>query len=141
MKELFKLRTILCWIVCVGAYWVTAILYPYNFYYQGTYIPQMSLVQVLIFAGITVVLGTLMHLLMQIICAVGKYIGMKKNLILYFLYYFAFCSLFAFGTDKLYTPIKIEPNLLYLLLGFFPAMLCSIIYSYHASQKKVKETK
>lgn len=139
MKELFKLRTILCWIICVGAYWLTAILYPYNFYYQDTYIPAMSLVQILLFMGITVVLGTVMHLLMQGVVAVGKYIGMKKNLLLYFLYYFVICSTFAFGTDKLLSAIKIEPFGIYLLLGFLPAMLCSIIYSYHMSHRKVNE--
>ncbi len=141
MKELFKLRTILCWIICVGAYWITAILYPYNFYYHETYIPEMNFVQILIFAGITVVLGTVMHLLMQGIGAVGKYIGMRKNLLLYFLYYFVICSAFAFGTDKLLSAIKIEPFGIYLLLGFLPAMLCSIIYSYHVSHRTVEESK
>lgn len=141
MKELFKLRTILCWIICIGSYWVTAILYPYNFYYQETYIPEMSFVQILILLGITVVLGTVMHLMMQGVGAIGKYIGMKKNLAFYFLYYFVLCSLFTFGTDKLLTAIKIEPFWLYLLLGFFPAMLCSIVYSYHMSHRKADEAK
>ncbi len=141
MKELFKLRTILCWIICVGAYWVSAFLYPYNFYYQDTYVPAMTFLQILILLGITVVLGTGMHLLMQGICAVGKWIGMKKNLVLYFLYYFVICGLFAYGTDVLIPFIKIEPFWMYLLLGFLPAMLCSIIYSYHMSHRKASETK
>ncbi|MBO5214294.1 MAG: hypothetical protein J6B86_05945 [Clostridia bacterium] len=140
MKELFKLRNILCWIICVGAYWITALLYPYNFYYQQTYLPAASFVQILIFMGITVVLGTVMYLLMQGVGAIGKYIGMKKNLLLYILYYFVICSLFAFGSDKLLSAIKIEPFGIYLLLGFFPAMLCSIIYSYHVSHRPVEES-
>lgn len=141
MKELFKLRTILCWIICVGAYWITAVLYPYNFYYRQTFLPAMSVVQILIFLGITVVLGTVMHLLIQGLNSIGKYIGMKKNLLLYFLYCFGACSLFAFGSDKLLSAIKIEPFGIYLLLGFFPAMLCSIIYSYHVSHRPVDEAK
>ena len=141
MKELFKLRNILCWIICVGAYWITALLYPYNFYYQQTFLPAASFVQILLFMGITVVLGTVMHLLMQGVGAIGKYIGMKKNLLLYILYYFVICTLYAFGTDKLLSAIKIEPFGIYLLLGFFPAMLCSIIYSYHVSHRPVEDEK
>ncbi|MBO5247771.1 MAG: hypothetical protein J6B54_00545 [Clostridia bacterium] len=141
MKELFKLRTILCWIATIGAYWLTALLFPYNFYYQDTFIPAMSLAEILIFGGITAGLGTVMHLLMQGVSALGKYIGMKKNLILYFAYYFAICSLFAWGSDQCLSFIKIEPFGIYLLLGFFPAMLCSIIYSYHVSHCTVDEAK
>ncbi len=133
MKDLFKLRTFLCWIVSIGGYWVTAVLYPYNFYYQETYIPDMTFLQVLTFAGITLLLGTAMHLLMQGVCAAGKYIGMKKNLLLYFAYYFVLCTLFAYATDKALSFIKIEPFGIYILIGFLPAMLCSIIYSYHVS--------
>ncbi len=143
MKELFKLRTILCWIICIGSYWVTAALYPYNFYYGESYIPEMTFVELLILMGITALLGTGMHLLMQLVCALGKWIGMKKNLVFYFLYHFVICSLFAFTTDKLIAVIKIEPDWLYLLLGFFPAVLCSIVYSYHVSHKPIdtSETK
>ncbi len=140
MKEMFQLRTILCWIICVGSYWLTGLLYPYNFYYQDTYVPSMSFLEILTLMGIMVVLGTVMHLIMQGVCAVGKYIGMKKNLLLYFLYYLVICSLFAFGTDRLLPFLKIEPWGLYLLIGILPAMLCSIVYSYHVSRSK-KESK
>lgn len=139
MKELFKLRTILCWIICVGSYWLSAVLYPYNFYYADTYLPDMSFLQILMMMGITVVLGTGMHLIMQGVKAAGKYIGMKKNLLLYFLYYFVICGLYSYGTDLLLPAIRIEPFWMYLLLGFLPAMLCSIIYSYHMSHKKLKK--
>ncbi len=141
MKKFFKLRTMLCWIVCVMAYWFTALLYPYNFYYRTTFLPQMSFLQILLFAGITLLLGTVMFLIMQGVGAVGRYIGMKKNLIFYFLYYFVICTAYAWGTDKLLDAVKIEPNGIYLLIGFLPAMLCSIIYSYHRSHRKVKGPK
>ncbi len=141
MKDFFKLRTILCWIICVGAYWVSALLYPYNFYYQETYAPNMTFVQLLILIGITALLGTGMHLMMYFIGLVGKYIGMKKNLALYFLYYFVFCGAYAFATDYFLDIIKIEPFWLYLLLGFFPAMLCSIVYSYHRSHRRLERKK
>lgn len=139
MKELFKLRTILCWIVCIGSYWLSAALYPYNFYYMDTYLPQMSILQILMMMGITVVLGTVLHLILQGFKAVGKYIGMKKNLVFYFLYYFVICGLYAYGSDLLLSAIRIEPFWMYLLLGFLPAMLCSIIYSYHMSHKKLQK--
>ena len=141
MKKLFKMRTFLCWIVCIVAYWLTALLYPYNFYYQETFVPAMNFLEILIFMGITAGLGTVMFLIMQGVGAIGKYIGMKKNLILYFLYYIVICSAFAFGTDKLLTVITIEPFGIYLLVGFLPAMLCSIIYSYHRSHRKVNQPK
>jgi len=139
MKKFFKLPSLLRWIICIGTYWVTAVLYPYNFYYQETYIPKMSFVQVLILAGITAMLGTLMYLMLQILNGVGKWIGMKKNLILYFLYHMVFCTGFAYLTDYFYDPIKIEPLQLYLLLGFFPAMLCSIVFSYQVSHPEEKK--
>ncbi len=141
MKDFFKLRTILCWIICVGAYWVSALLYPYNFYYQETYAPNMTFVQLLILIGITALLGTGMHLIMYFIGLVGKYIGMKKNLALYFLYHFVLCGAYAFATDYFLDIIKIEPFWLYLLLGFFPATLCSIVYSYHRSHRRLERKK
>ena len=141
MKNLFKIRTLLLWIICIGSYWVSAVLYPYNFYYQDSYLPGMPFPKILAMMGITLVLGTVLYVLLLGLNAIGKYIGMKKNLLLYALYHFAFCSLFAFGADKLLTVIKIEPFGLYLLLGVFPAVLYSIIYSYHVSHSKVSETK
>ncbi|MBQ1965374.1 MAG: hypothetical protein II348_01715, partial [Clostridia bacterium] len=94
-----------------------------------------SLVQLLLFAGITALLGSVLFLLMQGLNAVGKFIAMKKNLLLYFLYNLILCTGFAWGTDKLLNIIKIEPFGIYLLLGLIPAMLCSIIYSYHVSHR------
>ncbi|MBQ5743322.1 MAG: hypothetical protein IIV79_03910 [Clostridia bacterium] len=135
MKKFFKMRIFLCWLVCIFGYWLTALLYPYNFYCQENYLPAASLVQLLLFAGITALLGSVLFLLMQGLNAVGKFIAMKKNLLLYFLYNLILCTGFAWGTDKLLNIIKIEPFGIYLLLGLIPAMLCSIIYSYHVSHR------
>ena len=99
----------------------------------------MTFLQLLILMGITAALGTVMHFLLLGLCALGKWIGMKKSLILYFLYEFILCTLYAFVTDWALDFIKIEPIQLYLLLGFFPAMLCSIVYSYHVSHKKIEK--
>ncbi len=129
------MRILLCWVVCILGYWLTALLYPYNFYCQETYLPKASILQILLFAGITFILGTILFLIMRGLDAVGRFIGMKKNLILYFSYNFVLCSAYAWGTDKLLDIIKIEPFGIYLLLGLFPSILCSIIYSYHVSHR------
>ena len=135
MKKFFKMRVFLCWFVCILGYGLTALLYPYNFYCQDKFLPGASFVQILLFAGISVLLGTVLFLLMRGLDAMGKFIAMKKNLLLYFLYNFILCTAFAWGTDKLLDIIKIEPFGIYLLLGLIPSLLCSIIYSYHVSHR------
>ena len=140
MKKLFNLKTLLYWLVCIGTYLMTAALYPYNFYLLDVYTPKMTFLQLLTWAGIMIGLGTVMFLLLMGLNAIGKWIAMKKNLILYFLYTFVFCTAYTFGTDYFLDIIKIEPHQLFLLLGFFPALLFSIIYSYYAThQNRSKE--
>lgn len=139
MKKIFNFRIILCWIICIGTYWVTAFVYPHSCYYNDARFAYMNLTQILVYLGITVIYGTVMFFLLLGLDAIGRYIGMKHNLLLYFLYHFVFCTAFAFVTDKLYQPLMLSPYWIYLLIGFFPATMYSVIYSYHASHLKQED--
>ena len=134
-----KLRPFLRWAICIGSYWVTALVYPYNFYYKGTSLSHLGIVEILVFFALMAGLGTVLHGLLLLLEWIGKHIGLYKNLIFYFLYHFAICALFSLSVDQLMPFVNIEPLLLHLLMGFFPAMLCSILQSYHASHKKIGE--
>ena len=134
-----KLRPFLRWAICIGSYWITALVYPYNFYYGDNSLPHMGITEILVFFALMAVLGTVLHGLLLLLEWIGKHIGLYKNLIFYFLYHFAICSLFSLGVDQLVPFVRIQPLLLHLLMGFFPAMLCSILQSYHASHKRIGE--
>jgi hypothetical protein len=136
MMKFISLKNFLRWLVCIGAYWVGIILYPYSFYYQNVFTPKMTLLQTLILLGTFVVAGSLLWLIYGSIHRIGKYIGMERNLILYFLYHFAIGAIYALVVDRILVPFRIEPNEMYLLLGFFPAMLYSVIYSYERSHNR-----
>ena len=139
MKNFFKLSTLFYWLTCVATFWVTAIMYPFNVYYGEDRVPFLSLLEILELAGILLALGTVMFLVLQIVGLIGKPIGLKKNLITFFLYHFILCTAFGMGTDYLLDFIHLAPHWIYLLIGFFPACLCSIIFSYDVSHHGGKE--
>lgn len=139
MKRIFTVRDLLRWLTCIGSFITSMILYPYNFYYQRVYLPEMTLTQIVILVGAYIAIGTVMWLAMNLFFLLGKRIGMKKNLIFYFLYSFCFFTLFSFAVDAALPMFDIEPNEMYLLLGFFPSMLYSVIYSYERSHLNPRE--
>lgn len=136
MKKWFKPSSLLYWLSCVAAFWITAIMYPFNVYLKKDNVPFMEFKEILILAGILFLLGTAMYLLLELIGAVGKLIGLKKNLIVFFLYHFIFCSGYAVGIDLLFDFVRFSPYWIYLLIGFIPAVLCAIIRSYDVSHHR-----
>ena len=136
MKSFFRMSTFLHWATCVAAFWVTTIMYPFSVYYHEDRVPFLGIKEIAILAGITFLLGTVMFLLLQLVGWIGGYIGFKCNLIIYFLYHFILCGGYAVGVDYLFEFIHFSPYWIYLLIGFFPAALCSVIHSYHVSHHR-----
>ena len=141
MKKWFKPVELLYWLSCIATFWITAIMYPFNVYLKEDNVPFLSFTRLLILAGILLALGSVMYLILAAVGAIGKHIGLKKNLIVFFLYHFLLCAGFSIGVDLLFTFVTFSPYWIYLLLGFIPATLCSIIYSYDVSHHRNDATK
>ena len=134
MKQWLKPTEFLYWLSCVATFWITAIMYPHNVYLaESKNVPSLSLGEIALLAGVLLLLGTAMYLLLALIGFLGKWVGLKKNLIVFFFYHYIVCSVFGVGVDHLFPFIKFSPFWIYLLLGFVPAMICSIIRSYEVS--------
>jgi len=140
MKDFFKLSTLFYWLTCIVAFWVTAIMYPFNVYYGEDLMPFLSFTEILAVAGITFLMGTALFLILQIVGILGKPIGLKKNLITFMLYHFIVSTGFGVGADYLLDCIRFSPYWIYLLIGFIPAALCSIIFSYDVTRHRKDKT-
>lgn len=122
-------------LICVGSYWISAILYPYNFYCDETSLPFMKFLLLLKFFGLATVAGAITWIILLGLDALGGKIGITKNLIFFFLYHFVFCTALPWAQVTWLKLIDIQPNEMFLLLGFIPALLYSIVYSYERSHE------
>lgn len=142
MKKFFSFYNLLRWAICVACFWIVAYVYPHNCYLNDVRFAFMSLTEKLAYGGVTAVLGTILYLILSGVHLIGGKIGMKKNLALYFLYHFALSALFTWGADAALGFFKLSPPVwIYLLIGFFMALLYSVVYSYHVSHKKKKSAR
>ncbi|MBP3299992.1 MAG: hypothetical protein J6M34_00615 [Clostridia bacterium] len=139
MKYFFKIPTLLYYLTCIATFWLTAIMYPYNVYYYENSVPFLSFTGWLTLAGIGAILGTVLFVILSLLSTACKPLGLHRNLIAYFFFHFLVCSGFSIGVDYLFDFIHFSPYWVYLLLGFIPATLCSIIHSYEVSHQKRKE--
>ena len=136
MKTFFKIPTLLYYLSCVGSFWITTVMYPYSVYYYEDSAPFLSILGWLKLAGIGAILGTVLFIILSLLSIAGKPLGLHKNLIVYFFFHFAICSAFSVGVDFLFDFIGFSPYWIYVLLGFIPATLCSIIHSYEVTHAK-----
>ena len=136
MKRHAFLRILLRWIVSVGSFWISIMLFPYDFYCLGYSEPTpfMSFGQVMALLGLTALAGTGIFCLLLLLKLIGKWIGMYRHLILLFIYHYVICSGCSYLFVHLTGWIDIQPSEMYALLGFIPALLYSIIYSYERSR-------
>ena len=74
-----KLRPFLRWAICIGSYWITALVYPYNFYYGDHSLPHMGTTEILVFFALMAVLGTVLHGLLLLL-ELYFHIRFQKNI-------------------------------------------------------------